>query len=117
MWPRRLRSPALAQGTSFTYQGQLNASNGLAYGNYDFVFTSFSTSLGSVTNGGPVTNLATPVSNGLFTTAIDFGAGPFTGGSNWLQIAVRTNTGTNFSGSNYFILAPRQLITAAPERD
>ncbi len=107
-------SPVLAQGTAFTYQGQLTASNGPAAGNYDFVFSSFTTSNGVVNNGGPVTNLATPVNNGLFTTTIDFGAGAFTGGINWLQIAVRTNNATNLFGSNFVTLSPRQLILPVP---
>ena len=107
-------SPVLAQGTAFTYQGQLTASNGPATGNYDFVFSSFTTSNGVVNNGGPVTNLFTPVSNGLFTTTVDFGAGAFTGAGNWLQIAVRTNNATNTGSSNFVTLSPRQLITPSP---
>jgi spermidine/putrescine-binding protein len=40
-------STALAQGTGFTYQGRLSDSNGPVSGNYDFVFTSFTSSNGS----------------------------------------------------------------------
>ena len=57
----------------------------------------------------PVTNSATAVSNGLFTVTIDFGPGVFTGASNWLAIAVRTNGNGAFS-----TLAPRQLVTPTP---
>ena len=57
----------------------------------------------------PVTNNAVAVSNGLFTTLVDFGPGIFTGGSNWLEIAVRTNA----TGS-FLTLAPRQQLTPTP---
>ena len=49
------------------------------------------------------------MSGGLFTTTIDFGAGVFTGGSNWLEIAARTNGGGSFT-----TLAPRQQLTPVP---
>ena len=49
------------------------------------------------------------VTNGLFTTAIEFGPGMFTGGSNWLQIAVRTNGSGSFT-----TLTPRQQVTPVP---
>ena len=40
---------------------------------------------------GPVTNNSVSVTNGLFTVAIDFGGGVFTGTNYWLQIGVATN--------------------------
>src|ERR1700677_4613025 len=98
-----------AQGTAFTYQGRLNNAGVPASGGYDLSFALFATNAGGVPITGPVTNTAVAVSNGLFTTIIDFGSGVFTGDSNWLEIAVRTN------GVGVFItLAPRQQITTAP---
>jgi hypothetical protein len=103
-------NPAMAQGTAFTYQGELNDGGSPAHGNYDFQFLVYD----STTNGnliaGPVTNLATPVTNGLFTTTMDFGAGVFSGSARWLQIAVRTNG----SNGGFTILAARQAITPTP---
>jgi hypothetical protein len=100
---------ARAQGTVFTYQGQLNAAGGPANGSYDLQFTLYATNTNGVPIAGPVTNLATAVSNGVFTTAINFGQGVFTGGSNWLDIAVRTNGTVTFTE-----LPPRQPITPTP---
>ena len=65
-----------------------------------------------MTNGasvaGPITNLATPVSNGLFLASIDFG-NVFNGSNYWLDIAVRSN------GQPTFVeLTPRQAISATP---
>jgi len=98
-----------AQGTAFTYQGRLESAAGLANGNYDLAFTLFSVNTNGTVLGGPVTNTATLVTNGLFSAVVDFGPGIFTGGSNWLQVAVRTNGTGVFSP-----LWPRQYLTATP---
>ena len=100
---------ALGQGPVFTYQGRLNDGANAATGNFDLTFTLYNASSGGVSLAGPVTNSAVAVTNGLFTTTIDFGAGIFTGGSNWLGIGVRT------SGSGAFAaLTPRQQMTPTP---
>jgi lysophospholipase L1-like esterase len=99
---------AHAQGTAFTYQGRLNVANVPANGSYDLAFTLYATNTGGAAIAGPVTNLASAVSNGIFTTAIDFG-NVFTGGACWLEIAVQTNGGTGFT-----VLAPRQPLTPVP---
>src|SRR5260221_3688936 len=82
---------AHAQGTAFTYQGRLNDGANPANGLYDLRFTLFNTGSNGVAIVGPVTNSATAVSNGLFTSAIDFCAGMFIGTSNWPAIAMRTH--------------------------
>ena len=97
-----------AQGTAFTYQGQLINSGSPANGSYDLTFTLYPTTAAGGAIAGPVTNSATAVTNGLFTTTIDFGA-VFTGTNYWLEIGVRTN-GTGL----FTALAPRQAITPAP---
>src|ERR1017187_10564168 len=74
-----------AQGTGFTYQGRLNSSGGPASGNYDFRFKLFVDSFGNTQTGSTVLTNGVPVTNGLFTVAIDFGAGMFTGTSYWLE--------------------------------
>jgi hypothetical protein len=100
-------STALAQNTAFTYQGRLNNNGAAANGNYDLTFTLYS-SPGIVV--GPVTNLMTAVSNGLFTTTIDFGAAVFINYSNsLLEIGVRTNGAGSFN-----ILSPQQPLTRIP---
>jgi len=100
---------ALTQSSTFTYQGRLNNSGYPTTGSYDLTFTLFATNTGGGVIAGPVTNLATPVVNGLFTTAIDFGGGVFTGTNYWLEIAVQTNGGGGFA-----TLTPRQPITSVP---
>ena len=49
------------------------------------------------------------VTNGLFTTTLDFGSGIFNGGPVFLQLEVQTN-----GGSSYTVLAPRQPLTPTP---
>ena len=100
---------ASAQGTAFTYQGRLNQGGAVANGAFDLQFTLYdSTNLPGVLLAGPVTNAGVAVSNGLFTTTLNFG-NSFTGASNWLEISVSP------AGSNTFsTLAPRQQLTPTP---
>src|ERR1017187_6244598 len=99
----------LAQGTAFTYQGQLQNNTSPANGNYDFSFALFNN---NSTNSGQVaatlidTNVG--VTNGLFTVTLDFGS-VFTGNTYWLSIAVRTNSGSSFTALN-----PLQELTPTP---
>ena len=97
-----------AQGTAFTYQGQLTAAGTPANGSFDVVFSLFATNTDGTAIAGPVTNSAVAVTNGLFTTTVDFG-NIFTGGSNWLELAVSTS-----GDNNFFTLAPRQQLTPVP---
>ena len=100
---------ASAQGTAFSYQGQLQNNGSPASGTYNLTFSLFNTNTSGVPVAGPVTNNAVAVTNGLFTVLIDFGPGAFTGQTNWLGIAVETN------GVNTFTtLAPRQQLTPVP---
>jgi hypothetical protein len=99
----------LAQGTAFTYQGQLQNNGNPASGSYDITFTLFNVNSGGAPVTTPLTNVATPVVNGLFTASVDFGPGIFNGSNLWLEIAVSTNAANAFS-----TLAPRQQVTPAP---
>ena len=89
-------STAFAQGTAFTYQGQLQNNGSLASGTYNLTFSLFNTNTSGVPIAGPVTNNAVVVTNGLFTVLIDFGPGVFTGATNWLEIGVETNGAQQF---------------------
>src|SRR5580693_7178915 len=75
-----------AQGTAFTYQGQLQNNGSPASGSYNLTFSLYTNSVGGTAVAGPVTNNSVGVTNGLFAVQIDFGAGVFTGTTNWLQI-------------------------------
>jgi hypothetical protein len=101
-------STARAQGTTFTYQGRLNANGGSANGVYDFNFGLFSVSSGGSALGSLDFVPGVSVTGGLFTVSVDFGTN-FPGAARWLEIAVRTN-----AGPAYTTLAPRQPITPVP---
>lgn len=97
-----------AQGTAFTYQGQLNDGGAPANGSYDLTFALFNTNVTGTALAGTLTNSATAVSNGLFTVTLDF-SNQFNGASRWLQIGVRTNGASGFTA-----LSPRQQLTPTP---
>jgi hypothetical protein len=102
-------SLASGQGTAFTYQGQLGDNGTPANGSYDIQFSLCTTNFGGYAVAGPVTNSSTIVSNGIFTTSIDFGPGVFAGTTYWLDVAVRTNGEGAFTE-----LTPRQPIAPVP---
>jgi hypothetical protein len=98
-----------AQGTSaFTYQGRLELPDGPATGAYQMVFGLYDAPSGVGLRAGPLTN-SVAVTNGLFTTQLDFGAN-YGIASLWLEIRVRTNG----SALAHTILAPRQRLTPVP---
>lgn len=101
-------STVLAQGTAFTYQGNLTAGVNAAGGSYDLTFSLWSAASGGSQIGATVTKPDTLISNGLFTVSLDFGAA-FSGGNRWLEIAVRTNAASVFT-----TLVPRQAVTPTP---
>jgi len=102
-------NPAHAQGTAFTYQGQLNSNGTNVTGLYDIKFTLYPTNATGTAVTPPVTNTATAVTNGLFTVIVDFGNVDY-GTNLWLELDVRTNSAANFSAP----LAPRQQLTPVP---
>jgi Cellulose binding domain len=94
-------------GTTISYQGRLS-DGASATGAYDFQFAlydDFGTAIGPVLT---VNDLQ--VSNGIFTTQLDFGSGAFTGGPRLLEIRLRRGAETGA----YTTLSPRQAITATP---
>jgi hypothetical protein len=102
-------STVIAQGTAFTYQGQLQGNGSLSSGTYNFQFSVYTNSSGGTAVAGPVTNSSVAVTNGLFTVTMDFGAGIWNGQTNWLQIAVESNGAPAFTSLN-----PRQQVTPTP---
>jgi trimeric autotransporter adhesin len=102
-------SNAFAEGTAFTYQGELDHDGGPASGTYNLTFSLFNTNTEGEAIAGPITNKAVNVTNGLFTVLIDFGSLVSSSGTNWLQIGVESNEGTAF-----VTLTPRQPLTPAP---
>lgn len=104
-------SPLRAQTSAFTYQGRLLEDGQPANGIYDFRFVLFPLFNAKFPLTDYVTNYAVGVSNGLFTTAVDFGAAVYSQPELWLQIAVRTNRS---KPAEFVIQTPRQQITSAP---
>jgi len=98
-------------GTAFTYQGRLTDGTNAANNLYDMYFALFDVPTGGSPVGPSVNFNGVPVSNGLFTVTLDFGASPFNGDARWLQIQVRTNGGFT---TPYTPLSPRQALTPAP---
>jgi hypothetical protein len=97
---------AAAQSSAFIYQGRLNDGGAPANGIYDFQFTLYDA---SVPVAGPLLNSSVAVTNGLFTSQMDFGPAVFDGNPRWLEIAVRTNGAASFT-----TLANRQPIASTP---
>jgi hypothetical protein len=102
-------STAHAQGTAFTYQGQLQNNGSLASGTYNLQFTLYTNATSGSVVAGPLTTNGIAITNGLFTVTIDFGASAWNGRTNWLQVAVETNGAGSFSP-----LSPRQILTPTP---
>src|SRR5215471_268529 len=104
---------AFAQSTAFTYQGRLQDGGSAATGNYDFQFTLWDALSGGSQQppSSPITVSLTsvPVSGGVFTVQLDFGAAAFPGANRWLEINVRP------AGAGAFTtLSPRQPVSSTP---
>ncbi|MFO0832491.1 MAG: hypothetical protein U0637_11720 [Phycisphaerales bacterium] len=108
---------ALAQplSTAFSYQGQLQNGGTPASGLYDFRFRLFDASSGGVQVGPTLCADNVTVSDGVFSTSLDFGAA-FAGARRFLEVQVRTDTGLACATTTGFTaLAPLQEVTAAPQ--
>jgi hypothetical protein len=99
-----------AQGTAFTYQGQLQNNGSPANGTYNLTFALYTNATIGTMVAGPVTNNAVAVTNGLFTVMVDFGSSVWSGQTNWLQIGVETND----AAASFVSLTPRQELTPVP---
>jgi hypothetical protein len=94
----------------FTYQGRLLVSLAPPNAPHDFQFTLFDQSSGGIQIAGPITLDNVPVSNGLFTVTLDFGAAAFQGDRRFLAIGVRDGASTGA----FTLLTTRQEVTATP---
>src|SRR5437899_7614833 len=99
----------VAQTTAFTYQGRLTDGGTPANGNYDVQFALWdSASSGSQIGSTQTVNIV-PVSSGIFTVTLDFGANAFPGANRFLEISARPT-----GASSFILLSPRQPITSTP---
>lgn len=97
-----------AQTPAFVYQGQLSSNSVPANGVFDLRFRLVDVNTNTIS--GPVTNAPVGVTNGLFSTTLNFGSLPFTGADRWLELGVRNYGNTNA----YTVLGPLQPITSVP---
>ena len=100
---------SVSAGSSFIYQGSLKSGGSRANGPHDFRFTLYDAAEGGNVVGPLVAIDGLPLSDGLFTTALDFGPSAFSGDARYLQIEVRQS-----GGSAYELLTPRQDVAPAP---
>ena len=100
---------AVGQSSAFTYQGRLTDGGSAANGNYDLQFALWDSLSGGNQVGSTQTLNTVAVSNGVFTTSLDFGAGAFPGAGRFLEISARPSGGGSFTTLN-----PRQQITSTP---
>lgn len=108
--PEAPLEPEAPLGTAFTYQGRLIDEGNPAQGTYDFRFTLYDAASAGTQVGSMVPKENVTVTDGLFTVALDFGSGIFTGEARFLEIAVRPGD----SGAPFTTLSPRQALTSAP---
>ena len=98
----------MANGTAFTYEGQLSTGTNGVSGTYNLTFALYDALLSGTQIGPTLTNTVIVGSNGVFITSLDFGLA-FNGEARWLELSVRTN------GSGAFtLLSPRQPLTPTP---
>ena len=102
-------APAEQASTAFTYQGKLEKSDVPASTSCSIRFSLYDSVTGGTLVGGPITQSGVTVTEGLFTTKLDFGAGVFDGNKRWLEIAVQCTGDGGFT-----TLSPRQELTAVP---
>jgi hypothetical protein len=97
-----------AQTTAFSYQGRLSETGSPPVtGTRFFRFTLFDENGAAISDA--TVEQALMVTQGVFSTSLDFGAGAFPGANRSLQISVKTNAGDAYTDLN-----PRQNILAAP---
>jgi hypothetical protein len=109
---------AAAQDTSaFTYSGRLLDAGNPAHGLYDLEFTLHSSETNDAPVGNPSTVLrpAVSISNGLFTTAVDFGPDAFNGEPRWLEVRVGPSGAANLGPRPREVLGPRQQVRSVPQ--
>lgn len=102
-------STLFAQGTSFTYQGQLQNNGSPTSGTYNMQFSLWNAAVNGIQQGTTLATNGVVVTNGLFTLVLDFGSSMWNGSTNWLQIAVETNLTGMFT-----LLSPRQEVMPTP---
>lgn len=100
----------LPLGSAFTYQGELRLTGSPVTGSADVRFKLFDGPGAATQIGATLDRTFSSLTNGRFTTELDFGLNAFTGSQRWLEMAVRAPAGVGA----YTVLTPRQELKAAP---
>lgn len=100
---------ATPTGSAFTYQGMLKSGGAPASGTFHLRFQLWDALSGGVQVGADVDQTSLVVTDGLFTTELNFGTLAFNGSARWLQVQIITNGGTTVT-----TLVPRQAVAATP---
>jgi hypothetical protein len=107
---------ALAQDSTFTYQGRLTDGGVPANGTFELEFKLFDAASGGTQQPQPTPLTvqftgaqAVAVNNGVFTVQLDFGANAFPGAARYLEMGVR-----HVGEAAFTTLSPRQPIAATP---
>lgn len=100
---------ANAQTSVFTFQGRLTDGGNPANANYDLRFSLFNDLDAGEQIGTTQTVSDVPVTGGIFTVQLDFGAASFSGADRFIEISI-SPAGLN----NFTTLVPRQALTSAP---
>ncbi len=111
-WSISFTGPAALDST-FVFQGKLDSGAAPVNGTADFRFSLWSTAADgplSVQVGDTIARNDVPVTNGLFTTSLDFGFGTVDNKKLFMQIDVRSPS----DSGDFQTLSPRQPLTAAP---
>src|SRR6185295_4785462 len=102
-------SRSQGQTPAFNYQGRLTDAGTPANGTYILQFQLFDAASGGSQVGPTIPDISITAANGVFSTALDFGAAAFTGGDRFLQISVK-----KLVADPYVELSQRQPIVSAP---
>ena len=93
----------------FTYQGELRVSGVPIEGDHDFRFRLYEAETGGSAIGPTLTLDDVPVSEGVFSVFLDFGAAPLASQPRFLEIDVRSS-----GSASYQTLAPRTRLSTTP---
>lgn len=114
-WSLRFNDPVqetTQPGTEFTYQGVLKKDGTPFTGVADLRFSLWndaSSTLPGTQFGGAIDRLNVPVSNGVFTTSLDFGPSVFSEKRRFLQVESRVTPETQFTP-----IVPRTPVSGVP---
>ena len=104
-----LTAAAFAQSSAFNYQGKLTESGAASNGTYLFQFKLYDAAGGGAQVGTTLNDISINVTDGTFSTELNFGSNAFTGGDRYIEISVKKT-----AGDQYTLLTPRQKVNSSP---